>query len=54
MYDVVFTSVLSVMDNVETKRFQIVSKGTAIRVTPRFPETRPGSISRITFRSITL
>jgi hypothetical protein len=42
MYDVVFISVLSVMDNVETKRFQIVSKGTAIRVTPRFPENPTG------------
>lgn len=42
MYDVVFTSVLSVMDNVETKRFQIVSKGTAIRVTSRFPENPTG------------
>lgn len=42
MYNVVFTSTLSVMDNMETKKFQIVSKGTAIRVTPRFPENPTG------------
>lgn len=41
-YEVVFTSTLSVIDNMETKKFQIVSKGTAIRVTPRFPENPTG------------
>ena len=42
MYEVVFTSVLSIMDNIGTKKFQIRSKGTAIRVTPRFPENPTG------------
>lgn len=41
-YEVVFTSMLSVMDNRNVKQFKIISKGTAIRVTPRFPENPTG------------
>lgn len=42
MYEVVFTSILSIVDNIGMKKFQILSKGTAIRVTPRFPENPTG------------
>ena len=42
MYEVTFTSTLDIMDNVATKKFRIISKGTAIRVTPRFPENPTG------------
>jgi hypothetical protein len=41
-YDVVFTSTLSVISNIETKNIRIVSKGTAIRTTPRYPENPTG------------
>ena len=41
-YEVVFTSILSIISNVETKYIQIVSKATAIRTTARFPENPTG------------
>lgn len=41
-YQVVFSSTLSVIDNTGTKRFRIISKGVAIRVTPRYPENPTG------------
>jgi len=41
-YDVVFSSTLSVISNVETKNIRILSKGTAIRTTPRYPENPTG------------
>ena len=41
-YQVVFSSTLSVIDNTGTKKFRIISKGVAIRVTPRYPENPTG------------
>lgn len=41
-YQVVFTSVLSVTDNSGTTQFEILSRGTAVRVTPRYPENPTG------------
>lgn len=41
-YQVVFTSILSITDNIGTSQFEIVSRGTAIRVTPRYPENPTG------------
>lgn len=41
-YQVVFSSVLNVIDNVGSSDFRIISRGTAIRVTPRFPENPTG------------
>lgn len=42
-YEVIFSSTLSVFDNSESPAtFEIVSKGTAIRVTPRYPENPTG------------
>lgn len=36
-YNVQFTSVLSIISNTGTKRFRIISEGTAIRTTPPIP-----------------
>lgn len=41
-YNVIFTSTLSVIDNVTPTKFTIISKATAIRVTPRYPENPTG------------
>lgn len=41
-YQVVFTSTLSIIDNIGTSLFKIVSRGSAIRVTPRYPENPTG------------
>lgn len=41
-YQVVFTSTLKIIDNIGTKKITVISKGTAIRVTPRFPENPTG------------
>lgn len=41
-YNVQFTSVLSIISNTGTKRFRIISKGTAIRTTPQYPENVTG------------
>lgn len=41
-YQVMFTSTLNVIDNTGTKNFQITSRGTVIRVKPRYPENPTG------------
>lgn len=41
-YEVTFTSSLNIIDGLGSKRFNVISKGTAIRVTPRFPENPTG------------
>lgn len=41
-YNVQFTSVLSIISNTGTKRFRIISEGTAIRTTPQYPENVTG------------
>lgn len=41
-YEIVFTSTLSIIDNTKTLYFRILSKGTAIRSTPRYPENPTG------------
>lgn len=41
-YQVVFSSTLSVISNTGTKLIRIVSNGTLIRVTPRYPENPTG------------
>ncbi|MCF0255191.1 MAG: hypothetical protein HUK10_02740 [Bacteroides heparinolyticus] len=41
-YQVVFSSNLSVISNTGTKHIKIVSNGTLIRVTPRYPENPTG------------
>ena len=41
-YQVLFTSTLSVMSSNDTKKIRIVSNGTLIRVTPRYPENPTG------------
>lgn len=41
-YQVVFSSTLNIIDNMVTSKFQIISRATAIRVTPRYPENPTG------------
>lgn len=41
-YHVVFGSILSIIDQSGIKEFRILSKGVAIRVTPRYPENPTG------------
>lgn len=41
-YQVVFSSTLDIIDNIGTSQFQVISRGTAIRVTPRYPENPTG------------
>lgn len=41
-YQVVFSSILDVIDNIGISQFKVVSRGTAIRVTPRYPENPTG------------
>lgn len=41
-YNVQFTSILSIISNNGTKKFKIISEGTAIRTTPQFPENVTG------------
>lgn len=41
-YEVVFTSILKVIDNAETKQFTVISRGTAIRDKAKFPENPTG------------
>lgn len=41
-YNIQFTSVLSIISNTGTKRFRIISEGTAIRTTPQYPENVTG------------
>lgn len=45
-YHVRFTSVLSIVNGSETKRVRIISEGTAIRTTPRYPENVSGFFFR--------
>lgn len=41
-YNVEFTSVLSIISNSGTKKIRIISEGTAIRTTPKYPENVTG------------
>lgn len=41
-YQVIFSSTLYIIDNMVTSKFQIISRATAIRVTPRYPENPTG------------
>lgn len=41
-YQVVFSSTLSVISNTGTKKIRIISRGSLIRVTPRYPENPTG------------
>lgn len=41
-YDVIFTSILTIHSNTGNKKIKIISKGTAIRTTPKFPENVTG------------
>lgn len=41
-YNVQFTSVLSIISNTGTKKIRIISKGTAIRTTPKYQENVTG------------
>lgn len=45
-YHVRFTSILSIVNGSEIKRVRIISEGTAIRATPRYPENVSGFFFR--------
>lgn len=45
-YHVRFTSILSIVNGSEIKRVRIISEGTAIRTTPRYPENVSGFFFR--------
>lgn len=46
-YNVQFTSVLSIISNTGTKKIRIISEGTAIRTTPKYPENVTGFFLKI-------
>lgn len=41
-YDVVYSSILTIYSNTGNKKIRIISEGTAIRTTPKFPENVTG------------
>lgn len=45
-YTVEYTSVMDIINGKETKRFQIISKGVAVRTTPQYPENTSGFFFR--------
>lgn len=45
-YHVRFTSILSIVNGSEIKKVRIISEGTAIRTTPRYPENVSGFFFR--------